>query len=199
VAARKVPSRAGRAAGRPVIGNHGVRSPCDDHESRFALFYTQCFPKVSAALAVIAGDTRTVEDAAQEAFVLALHKWAKLATYDKPEAWVLKVALQKLRRLQRLRPEQSLEVSDVDTRSGLIADHADHVVLRDELHAAIRALPRRQAEVITLHDLCGYPAGDVGSILHIDDSTVRVHLARARQQLHRLLSRPDAGSPGEAP
>ncbi|WP_269086751.1 RNA polymerase sigma factor [Actinosynnema sp. ALI-1.44] len=172
-------------------------SAADGPESRFEEFYTRCFPSVSRTLAVLTGDTRTADDCAQEAFLLAKHRWNELATYDKPEAWVVKVALRKLRRDQRPR-EQPLDVSDLDTIRTRINDHAEDIVLRDELYAAVRSLPQRRAEVVALHDLGGHSISEVASILHIADSTVRSHLTHAHQHLHRLLSTSDVATQGES-
>src|ERR1700735_2471295 len=63
------------------------------------------------------------------------------------------------------------------------------------LTAAIRTLPRRQAEVIAC-TLVGCTTGETAEILEMSEGTVRSHLRRALVKLRPLLS--DADVPGVA-
>jgi len=53
--------------------------------------------------------------------------------------------------------------------------------------AAVETLPPRAKAIFTLHDVEGYSASEIGSLLGIESSTVRVHLHRARQRLAEML------------
>ncbi|WP_338073241.1 RNA polymerase sigma factor [Kibdelosporangium phytohabitans] len=181
-----------------MIGPSGVRSPmaAGDPDAQFDAFYTACFSRVRKALGALTHDTHAAEDATQEAFVRAKRHWPKLMAYDKPEAWVQRVAFQRLRRIQRSRRDQPTDESTVE-HPDPGADLADEVAQREELYAAIRTLPRRRAEVIVLCHLRGYSRCEVATMLRITESTVRTHLALAEAQLHRLLGLPDTGHQGE--
>ena len=64
----------------------------------FAEFFRTCLPVVTRTLTALTGDTRVVEDIAQDALLIAQHRWGDIRSYDKPEAWVLKVAIRLMRR-----------------------------------------------------------------------------------------------------
>jgi hypothetical protein len=49
--------------------------------------------------------------------------------------------------------------------------------------SAIRALPRRQAEVVGLHFLAGYSITDTAMIVHVSSWAVRLHLRRGLERL----------------
>ena len=60
---------------------------------------------------------------------------------------------------------------------------------RDQLRAAIAALPPAQREVITLRDVEGWAAGEVCDALGITEANQRVLLHRARSKVRRALER----------
>src|SRR5687767_2982004 len=60
-------------------------------EAGFDAFYACEYKGVAALAYVLCGNPSTAEDLAQDAFVLAHRRWAEIAAYDKPGAWVRKV------------------------------------------------------------------------------------------------------------
>ena len=58
---------------------------------------------------------------------------------------------------------------------------------RAGLERAIARLPERQRTVVLLSQFEGYTAREVGTMLGLNDATVRVHLFRAIRSLRRLL------------
>ncbi len=51
----------------------------------------------------------------------------------------------------------------------------------------VRALPRRQAQVVALYCLEDRSTADIAELLGIAESTVRVHLARAKATMGAVL------------
>lgn len=148
--------------------------------SEFDEFFRTCLPSLTRTLASLSDDNRVVEDVAQEALLIARHRWADVGSYDKPEAWVLKVALRRLRRWQhRHRHETSL-----DFVPGV--DHLAQVDESEALRAALRRLSPRHAEVLALQ-LLGYSISEMSAVLVITESTVRTHLTRGRAELRKIL------------
>ena len=56
---------------------------------------------------------------------------------------------------------------------------------------AIRRLPRRQAQVITLRTLDRSTVAEIAAILDISEESASTHLRRARHTLSRQLTRGD--------
>lgn len=134
-------------------------------------------------LAAVGGDGWDVEDVAQEAFILARRRWVDLRHYQKPEAWVMKVALQLLRRWRAR--ERRLEARTSAAAESVFDPFAvDSSV--SEIYRAVQRLPRRRAEVIVLH-LLGYSIAEMAEILAILPGTVKSHLCLARRDLRMLL------------
>ena len=142
----------------------------------FRDLYEREFAAVFRAALLLSGDRRLAEDAAQEAFARALARWRRLRSHPSPGGWVTTTALNVARRQLRRRPEGPQPERDVP---GI----EDRLVL----HEAIRALPARQQEAVTLHYLLDVPVTETAAAMGIDVGTVKTHLSRARAALHEAL------------
>jgi RNA polymerase sigma-70 factor, ECF subfamily len=71
----------------------------------FDAFYAASYSRLVGQLFVVLGDLNEAEDVVQEAFTRAAARWPRVRTYDAPEAWVRRVALNQaftvLRRAKR--------------------------------------------------------------------------------------------------
>jgi len=149
----------------------------------FAEFFRGCLPVVTRTLTALSGDTRVVEDIAQDALVIARHRWSDIHAYDKPEAWVLKVAIRLMRRWQQ-RYAQETPLAEVPE----VVQPVHEV---EALHSALRELSPRHRETVALHHLLGYSVSEIAAVLMVGESTVRTHLTRGRAELRRILGGSD--------
>ncbi len=144
------------------------------------------------------------EDVAQESFAAALDRWPRVRRYDRPDLWVRRVALNRAisagrrrgaeqRALARLRATGAARLAVVADGPDLgTADpHGDH-----ELWAAVRALPGRQAQLVSLVYVDDQSIDAAARVLGLSPSTARTHLQRARARLAEVLAtRPEATDP----
>ncbi|HEY2878501.1 sigma factor, partial [Nocardioides sp.] len=61
-------------------------------EDNFTVFYDATWSRTVACAYAVTGDLGAAEEAAQEAYTRAWPRWATLAAYDDPGAWVRRVA-----------------------------------------------------------------------------------------------------------
>jgi RNA polymerase sigma-70 factor (ECF subfamily) len=151
----------------------------------FAEFFRTCLPVVTRTLTALTGDTRVVEDVAQDALLIAQHRWHDIHAYDKPEAWVLKVAIRLMRRWQQRQQHETPLVSVP------VTDPLEQVHETEALHSALRELSPRHREVVALHHLLDYPVREIAAVLLVSEATVRTHLSRGRAELRRILGGSD--------
>jgi RNA polymerase sigma factor (sigma-70 family) len=164
--------------------------------SSFPAFYAYWRPRLLRYLRSQTSDDRWVDDIAQETLLAARARWDEILTFDKPGSWLFKVATTMLRRWQSKAREQCTSLDDMITRGSFTMPARDeHVERRLDLMAAIRMLPRRQREAITLHSLECLPLAEVAEILGISESSAKTHVCRARRRLQEMLT---AASPGVA-
>ena len=99
----------------------------------------------------LSGSRWLAEELAQEAFLAAHRNWARIAAYDQPGAWVrrvvtnLSVSAFRRRSSRRRRSSASALASDLANPTEPAGDA--------EFWEAVRSLPRRQSQVVTLHYL----------------------------------------------
>jgi RNA polymerase sigma factor (sigma-70 family) len=151
----------------------------------FDVFYLREYPAAVALALALSGSRLVAEDLAQEAFLAAWRQWPRIGAYEQPAAWVRRVvanlATSTLRR--RLAEARAL----VRLAAGRAPDVPEPSAATAEVWAAVRALPRRQAQVLALHYLLGCPVSEVASILDRSERTVKLHLHNGRAGVARRL------------
>jgi RNA polymerase sigma-70 factor (ECF subfamily) len=149
----------------------------DDFDALFACEY----PAVVRTVFLICHDHQLAQDVTQDAFVELFARWEKVSRYDRPGAWVRRVAIRRVSRaLQRERRRRVAERAVVPAET---AEGADLDVLR-----AVRRLPLRQRIALVLHYYEDLPLHDVAAVLGCSPATAGVHVHRARAALASELS-----------
>jgi DNA-directed RNA polymerase specialized sigma24 family protein len=64
-----------------------------DRESEFAWLYAAEFTPVSRTVFLILHDRQRAEDITQDAFIQLYSHWGRVSRYDRPGAWVRRVAI----------------------------------------------------------------------------------------------------------
>ena len=156
----------------------------DTAEAEFSDFFREEFASVVRTAYLVLHDRTTAEDVAQEAFTRLFVNWAKISQYERPGAWVRRVAIRlavRHARRDRMRvlllrwvepPRHEPDASDPD------------------LMRAIRALPPQQRAAVALHYFEDRPVAEIASMLSCSQATAKVHLFKARRRLASLLGRP---------
>jgi RNA polymerase sigma-70 factor, ECF subfamily len=113
--------------------------------------------------------------------------------YDRPGAWVRRVALRKAVQVTRREARRfGLERRAVD-RTTLAAERASPLP-DDPLWATVRSLPAQQRAVVALFYYEDLAVEDVAGVLGCSVSTAKVHLHRAREALRARVSRTEWSS-----
>jgi RNA polymerase sigma-70 factor (ECF subfamily) len=152
------------------------RAAVGDFDGLFAAEYAPVLRTVT----LICHDAHLAQDITQEAFVELLRHWDKVSRYERPGAWVRRVAIRKL--LKAMRRDVRRRTAEVASEPPSTAEPSDVDVLR-----AVRALPHRQRTAIVLHYFEDLPVHDVAEVLECSPSTAAVHLHRARARLGSIL------------
>ena len=155
----------------------------DASAAEFDAFYQAHYSDLVAMSYALVGDLAEAQDLVQEALCRAWRRWDAVASYDKPVAWVRRVATNlassRWRRLRVVRHHQRMErAADVPELS------PDHVALV----AALRELPDMQRRAIVLHYVVDLPLTEVATELGVPVGTVKSWLHRGRAALAARLS-----------
>ena len=151
----------------------------------FDAFFRSEYRAVAALTRALSGSRLAADDLAQDAFIAAQRNWARVGRYDKPEAWVRRVATNMaVSHLRRLGAEARAVARLRWLRGELSPALSDPA---DEVWRAVRRLPTRQAQVVALTYLDEYTTREVAAVLEIAEETVRTHLRRAHASLAQRL------------
>jgi RNA polymerase sigma factor (sigma-70 family) len=148
----------------------------------FDEYFRQQYPQLVAELDYILGDTDLARDVAQDAFIRQYVSWVRLSRYDKPGAWVRKVALRMAFRVRKnqFRNAPLEYATDTEIRP------VDSARVLDVRNAVLR-LPETQRAAIILFYFRDLPVAEVATALGCKEATVKVHLHQARKRLAELL------------
>jgi RNA polymerase sigma-70 factor (sigma-E family) len=158
----------------------------------FDAFYRATYPGVVAVAHSMTGDRHLGEEIAQEAFIAAHRRWAKVRRLDRPDLWVRRVAVNRCTTTWRRKLIERRVNGQIAAGTPTLQDGAgDARLAGDELWAAVRRLPDRQLTVVVLHYVDELSTAEIGELLGCTPSTVQTHLTRARERLGQLLHRGD--------
>jgi RNA polymerase sigma-70 factor (ECF subfamily) len=149
-------------------------------DAEYDLLFSVEFPAVMRTVYLMLHDLEWAEDVTQDAFVQLLRHWKKVARYDRPGAWVRRVAIRLA--VEALRRERLRSLLEREAEPAIWPQPADVDVIR-----AIKELPGMQRAAIVLFYFEDRPLAEISDILGCAEPTARVHLHRARKRLADLL------------
>lgn len=149
---------------------------------RLSAFVDHDFTAVRNIVSSLCGPQTDADEAVAEALARAVEQLAAGRSIDALSAWVTRVAINvgrsELRR-QSVRRRKAPQTALPDrTESGM-----DAVAARLDVQAALRALTRRQAEVVALYYGLDLSVADVARVLGRSKGTIKATLSKARTTL----------------
>ena len=151
-----------------------------DSDTEFEWLFREEFPAVMRSVFLICHDASRSQDITQDAFVQLLRHWKKVSRYERPGAWVRRVAIRLT--LQSVRKERLRSILEREVDPPVPSGSVDVDVMK-----AIRTLPRMQRAAVVLFYFEDLPVGEIAEIMGCAPATARVHLHRARSRLGELL------------
>ncbi|GAA2625374.1 sigma-70 family RNA polymerase sigma factor [Actinomadura fulvescens] len=158
----------------------------DDPEAdEFAAFFRQHMNTLRGYLINAGGDASFVDDILQDTFLATKLYWGKVRDYDKPEAYLYKVASRQLGRYSKnryLRTEPHAEPPIPATF------RADAITMADAIREALERLSLRQRQVILLCYTYGFTIKETAKILSIAEGTVKRCRSDALSRLRAIMA-----------
>jgi RNA polymerase sigma factor (sigma-70 family) len=152
----------------------------------FAEFYESARDDCLRIVLLNVGDRQLAEELVAEAFTRAWMSWRKVRGLQSPRAWVVRVALNvNVSQWRRHRREVALGQHD----SAIAADQ--DTAMSGELATALRRLPLRQREVVTLRLLLDLDTKTTAALLGMAPGTVGAHLHKAVATLRSAIPHHD--------
>lgn len=188
--ARQVPDAQHPESRRDRRADHSLLIQAQDFEH----FFLEFEPQVTGYLWRMTGDQPMASDLCQETFLRAWQHFEKIRHYDKPGAWLMRVAtnlaLQHLRR--RSAPVGAAQSLDEPFDPG-VSDPGGRIAVRDLVRETLLELPDKPRAMLILREVYGFTGDEVAQTLGMSPAAVKVALWRARAQFRMAYLRKDGG------
>ena len=125
-------------------------------------------------------------DAAQETFITAQRNLAKFRGESQPLTWLIGIALNECRRVNRnlQRTETLPEFKDETSNES-------QLINREVLRIALAKLSEEHREVVTLHEIDGFTYEEIAQITNVPVGTVKSRLFHAFTNLRKAIYSPE--------
>ena len=187
----EAPGARSRAEGSPAPAAPTQRGAASDPFEAFVAAHESA---LFAYLWRMTGDESAAYDLRQETFIRAWRNFARVRAYERPLAWLYRVATNlalNYRRDQRANATLT-EMGDEPA----ISDHAWRLAERDQVRATLLALPPRERAALALREGQDLSCDEVALALGVSPAAARTLLWRARERFRDLYQRAEAESFG---
>ena len=166
-----------------VSGTEGKALGDEAAVPSFERFFETTYPRLFGALCLITRNRHESEEIAQDAYLKLWERWNRVGGISDPEAYLFRVAMNAFRmRLRRALLAARRSAGMIPADDGIAEIEARDVAVR-----ALAELSPQQRAAVVLTDLLGYPSEEVGRLLGIRASTVRMHVSRGRAALKKTM------------
>lgn len=158
-----------------------------DADTAVERLYAAHYRRLVRLSVLLVRDVETAEEVVQDSFVAMHGHWRSLRDPEKGLAYLRQTVVNRSRSVLRHRGVQARHTPPV-VPDGLGADH-DALVSdrREQVLEALRRLPHRQREVITLRYYLDLSEADIAATLGISRGAVKSHASRGAAALRTLL------------
>jgi RNA polymerase sigma-70 factor, ECF subfamily len=154
------------------------QSGLDRFEGLFRDFEQQIFGYVWR----IIGDEQAARDILQETFIRAWQKFERISSYDRPDAWLYRVATNLALNYVRDR-KVTINPDSIEVESALVErDPGSLLALRDLIKITLLAMTPRMRAALVLREVYGLSCDEIGQVLGISRDATKATLWRARSK-----------------
>ena len=172
--------------GDPALGSVPVRAASDADQAVIAMYRTEYLPLVRLAVLLV-GDVGTAEEVVQESFIAVYRAWRRLRNVNKAVNYLRRSVVNRSRSVLRRRIAADRHAPKHEPDRPSAEQGAITQLERTALFAALRSLPARQREAVTLRYYLDLSEKEVASAMSISRGAVKSHTARAKAALRSVL------------
>ncbi len=129
------------------------------------------------------GHVERAEDIVQDVFVKVWMKVEDIA-FEKAKSYLFQAAyntmIDTIRRDKRVELQEEIQITS--------STYQPDLGLKEALEIALNNLPQIQKSVVLLRDYEGYDYREIGEILNLNESQVKVYIFRARKNLRAFFT-----------
>jgi RNA polymerase sigma-70 factor (ECF subfamily) len=156
----------------------------------FERFFTAHEALVTGYLYRVIGDAQSAADLSQETFLRAWSHFDRIRGYERPGAWLVRVATNlALQHRRRSRAPVGAAIPLDESHDLGASDPGSRIAERDLVRAALLDLPPKPRAMLVLREVYGLTGDEVAETLGMSHEAVKVALWRARTQFRAAYLR----------
>ena len=165
------------------------------HPPPFDVVYEKLFPIIYRVSLRVTGDREVAEDLCHEAFIKLMERASLLADIEQCKYWLIRVVKNLSLNYEKRRTRERAAYSKYSRLSSTTVDSSEKQMIAEETRAdvqkALDALPYNLRAPLVFREYADLSYKEIGSILGISESNVKVRIFRARERLEKTLSEGD--------
>ena len=166
------------------------------HPPPFDVVYETLFPVIYRVSLRVTGDREVAEDLCHEAFIKLMERPDLLESLEQSKYWLIRVVKNLSLNHEKRRKRERAAYSKLLRLSVSTTESSEKQVINEEtktdVQAALDALPFSLRAPLVFREYADLPYREIGNILGISESNVKVRIFRARERLGKALAEGDA-------
>ncbi len=166
------------------------------HSPPFDVVYETLFPIIYRVSLRVTGDKEVAEDLCHEAFIKLMERSELLADLDQSKYWLIRVVKNLSLNHEKRRNRERAAYSKLSRLSTGASESSEKEMIKEETRTdvqhALDALPYNLRVPLVFREYGDLSYKEIGTILGISESNVKVRIFRARERLGKALAEGDA-------
>ncbi len=173
----------------------GATDQLTGERESFEAFFSARHRAIFAYLWRMTGEEEAANDLCQETFLRAWRQFERIRLYDRPEAWLLRVATNlALNHLRRRKGPVGGALPLDESIDPAMSDPSWRFAVRDAVRGVLAELTPRQRAALILREAHGLTGDQLAQALGISTAAAKMLLFRAREAFRIRYERQEAGS-----
>jgi RNA polymerase sigma-70 factor (ECF subfamily) len=171
-----------------------VTDPLAGERESFEAFFQARHRAIFAYLWRMTGEEEAANDLCQETFLRAWRQFERIRLYDRPEAWLLRVATNlALNHLRRRKGPVGGALPLDESIDPATSDPSWRFAVRDAVRGVLAELTPRQRAALILREAYGLTGDQLAQALGVSTPAAKMLLFRAREAFRARYERQEAG------
>ena len=179
----------------PTGATDHVSDQVASERESFEAFFSARHRAIFAYLWRMTGEEEAANDLCQETFLRAWRQFERIRLYDRPEAWLLRVATNlALNHLRRRKGPVGGALPLDESNDPATSDPSWRFAVRDAVRGVLAELTPRQRAALILREAYGLTGDQLAQALGVSTPAAKMLLFRAREAFRVRYERQEAGS-----
>jgi RNA polymerase sigma-70 factor (ECF subfamily) len=159
----------------------------------FGKVYTEVFPVLMRVAYHVTYSIDVSEDIVQEAFIRFYEKNMEFPSVDEAKYWLIRVTKNLAINVVKRKSREKAMVDKIKKVPKTPVQNGEDVLIdvetKEMVRAAVEKLPEKLKSVLILKEYADLNYKQIGTVLHITESNVKVRVHRARKMIETMLDR----------